>query len=152
MDGSVEDYSSAKLELWKSAMGQYQFVTTTFWQQANFFIAIQAALLGVVASQYIPKGKEELWPLLSVSVLGLLLAGFWAVIAWNRVRIIDEWDRQVRNLDQHLVYVNVQAKLKANKFFRRPTHMTRLVPLALIVVWIGLILWAIGALIYYAVR
>jgi hypothetical protein len=151
MDGSVEDYSSTRLELWQSAMGQYQFVTGMFWQQANFFIVIQAGLLGVVASQFLLKGKEELGPLLFVSVLGLCLAVFWAVIAWNRVRIIDEWDRKVRNLDRHRVYVSVQVKLKAKKFFWSPTQMTRLFPLALIAVWFGLIMWAIGAAIYYYV-
>jgi hypothetical protein len=149
MGGSVEDYSSARLELWKSAMGQYQFVTAMFWQQANFFIAIHAALLTVVASQFLLKGKEKLWPLLFVSLLGLGLALFWAVIACNRVRIIEEWDRQVQILDLHRVYVSVQAKLKEMKV-RKPTQMTqRLVPLALIAVWIVLIFWAIGAAIYY---
>src|ERR1700758_1888404 len=61
---SMGDYSSAELELWKSAMGQYQFLQTMFWQQANFFIVIQAALLSVVASQFFLKGEEKLWPLL----------------------------------------------------------------------------------------
>jgi len=140
MDGSVEDYSSAKLELWKSALGQYQFVTTMFWQQANFFMAIQAALLSVVASQFLLKGKEKLGPLLLVSILGLLFAVFWAIIARNRVRIIEEWDRQVRNLDRHRVYVRVQEELKS---LWKPTRMTRFVPwFLIIVVWPGLMIWA----------
>jgi hypothetical protein len=92
------------------------------------------------ASQFLLKGKEKLGPLLLVSILGLLFAVFWAIIAWNRVRIIEEWDRQVQNLDRHRVYVRVQEELKS---LWKPTRMTRFVPwFLIIVVWPGLMIWA----------
>jgi hypothetical protein len=143
---SVDDYSSVDVELFQSVVGQLRFVTSMFWQQANFFILIQGGLLTVVASQFIPKVKTQpLLPLLLLSALGLLLAGFWGFIAWNRVWIIKKWNYQVKHLDReidrHLVYQNVLQELE-DKGHRRPTHLARFIPWLLAAGWIALLIWS----------
>jgi hypothetical protein len=146
---SAENYATADLELFKSAVDQLRFVTTMFWQQAGFFVLIQSGLLAVL-SQSLPKGREQHWTLLVLSALGLILALFWGWVAWNRVEIINQWRCQVRRLDfevdRHLVYESVE-KVLAKHPSRRPTSATKLLPLLLALGWIPLliasIIWSI---------
>jgi hypothetical protein len=142
---SVEDYSSADLELLKPVVDQHRFVTSMFWQQANFFVVIQGALLSVLASQVLNKGPKQLTPLLLLSALGLVLAVFWGLVAWNRVWIIEKWIGQVRHLDRevdrHLVYESVEKALEEKRWYRKPTHMTRFLPWLLALGWIALLIW-----------
>ena len=139
---SVEDYSSADLVLLKSAVDQLRFVTTMFWQQANFFTVIQGALLSVVASQFLYRGSHKLPPLIFLSAVGLGLAVFWACVARKRVRIIDKWTDQVRHIDQevdrHLAYERAHER----RWYQKPTHITQVLPCLLALAWIALLILA----------
>jgi hypothetical protein len=148
----VEDYFAADLELFKSVVDQQRFVTKMFWEQATFFLVIQSALLTVVA-QSLPKGKDhpaQPWPLLVLSILGLVLALFWAWVAWNRVWIIARWRDKVRYLDmevdRHHIYEDVEALLERH-WYRKPTSVTKFLPLFLAVCWLGLLALGIVLLI-----
>jgi hypothetical protein len=144
----VENSFTADLELFKSVVDQHQFVTKMFWDQANFFVLFQGALLTVVA-QSLPKGKDhpaQPWQLLVLSILGLVLALFWAWVAWHRVWIIAQWRDKVRHLDleidRHHIYEDVEARLD-HFSYRKPTSVTRFLPWVLALGWIGLLILSI---------
>ncbi len=155
---SVEDFSNADLELLKSVVDQHRFVTNMFWQQANFFTVIQSALLSVVAALFIKKGADHPMTFLLLSILGMGLAVFWGLIALNRVRIIDEWNKRVEHLDEevdrHRVYKSVKRAIEGDEkkwykppiWYIPPTHMTRFLPWLLALAWIVPLIWSIGAL------
>jgi len=141
---SVEDYSSADLELLKSVVEQLRFVTTMFWQQANFFTAIQSALLGVAASQFFYKGISKLWPLVYLSAVGLVLALVWFFVAWRRVQIIDKWTCQVRHIDQEVDRHRLYKRALENTWYKKPTHITmRFLPWLLVLAWGVLLAWSL---------
>jgi hypothetical protein len=128
---SAKNYATADLELFKSAVDQLRFVTGMFWGQANFFVVIQGALLAVVAKSVPIKDSQQWAPMLVLSTMGLILAGFWAWVAWHRNWIIKQWHCQVRRLDlkvdRHLVYESYEALLD-KKWWRKPTSATRFLP------------------------
>jgi hypothetical protein len=142
---SDRDYGAADLELFKSAVEQLRFVTTMFWQQAGFFLLIQSGLATVV-SQVLPQDKRDPESLLVLSLLGGLLAVFWAYVARNRYWIIQQWHHQVRHLDReldrHLVYEGVEALLE-KQWWRMPTWTTTLLPWFPVVGWTVLLITSI---------
>jgi hypothetical protein len=149
MDGSgsgEEPGGSAieDVELFKSAVEQFRFVTAMFWQQAGFFLLIQTAL-GAAVSQSLPKGRPERGTLLGLSLLGLVLALFWAWVARKRVEIVKEWRREVVSLDQLVDRRHIYRKLDRDPL-HSPTNVTMYLPRGLAVVWIGLMIYSIFCL------
>jgi hypothetical protein len=139
---SAQNYAIADLEIFKSAVDQLRFVTKMFWEQANFFVVIQGALLTVVAKSLPIQDSKQRAPMLFLSALGLALAAFWGLVAWQRNWIIKQWHSQVRRLDwkvdRHLVYEGVEALLD-KKRRRKPTSTTAFVlPWLLAAAWIWL--------------
>jgi hypothetical protein len=145
--GSVGKNAITDAELFKSAVEQFRFVTTMFWQQAGFFLLIQSGLLAVVA-QWLPKGTAQRVPLLVVSIFGLFLALFWAWVAWLRLRIFEYWRHHVVSLDKHPrhLYANQYAKQpgRIDKYgLRRPTSVTGFLPVCMVAIWIVLLIYII---------
>jgi hypothetical protein len=121
-------------ELLKSAIEQFRFVTTMFWQQAGFFLLIQGWLATVLFQSFV-KGEETPGPSLILSVLGLGLATFWTWVAWKRFEIIEYWRRKVVHLDgsvdpHYLLYAQLDEEPD-----RRPTAVARFLPPTLAALW-----------------
>jgi hypothetical protein len=135
--GPAGNHAIADHELFRSAVEQLRFVTTMFWQQAGFFLLIQGWLITVV-SQSVLKGEVKPLPLLGLSLLGLLLAAFWGLVARNRARIIEYWRGRVVCLDQrpdpYHLYEDFEEYLDKYRI-RRPTSLTKSLPIALVVGW-----------------
>jgi hypothetical protein len=151
--GSVGKNAITDVELFKSVVEQYRFVTTMFWQQAGFFLLIQSGLLAVVA-QWLPKGTAQFVPLVVVSIFGLFLAFFWAWVAWLRLGIVEYWRDSMVSLDNHRcsLYAKQYAKqprrldkyrLLAKYVLRRPTDVTGLLPYFMVLIWIALLIYII---------
>jgi hypothetical protein len=123
-------------DMFRSAVEQLRFVTTMFWQQAGFFLVIQSGLI-IVVFQSCMKGELKLLPVLVISGLGLLLALFWGLVAFMRVRIIKYWRDCVIGLDKRPCQF-----YKNQPWLGRPTSVTMVFPFLLALAWV--VLFIIG--------
>lgn len=133
---------------YKMAVEHFRHDLVAFWNHSTFFALLQGALVSVAVSNLGPSPREVNpdTAILSaqqiatlVAVVGLLFGLFWALVAWRRAVLIQQWREQVLHLDgrvnRHAIYLRVEPHV-ATYWWYGPTKLTVALPYVILSMWV----------------
>ena len=135
------------LEIFRISAEHFRHDLSALWNHSSYFLLIQGALFSVFASvlggtvkpqeAVLVSHRHEAFLLIGV---GLVFAVFWAWVAYRRVKLIEEWRKNMAHLDgcvdQHGVYLRVEPNVSAHWWYG-PSAFTAKLPQLVILMWLG---------------
>ncbi len=115
-----------------------------FWTRANFFLLIQAGLIGFFTSK--PQSDpNDLFLRITMCTTGLIIAIVWFLVTKSSVYWIEKWRERVVEIDSKINSFQSYSKAEALSseklpiFVRlRPTVVTEYLPIVFVLAWLFL--------------
>ena len=139
-----DDQLKAKLDVFKMVNDHYRNDFQLFWQRTNFFLLVEAGLLGFFVSKAQTVELRQFFTFV-VCLSGVALSVIWFLVAVSSIRWIDTWRREVVRIDSDInPYRSFSAgenvtpdKWEFHLRFR-PEVVSAWLPLLFFVVWMFL--------------
>ena len=140
------DHTEIKVAVFEILNEHYRNDFHLFWQRTQFFLLIQAGMLGFYFSRLLTP-EAPTWARLTIAAAGLLLCIVWWLVARSSIYWIEVWRREVVSLDSeinpHQSFTRGEAlaseKQKLYERFR-PEVVSSVMPVAFGVSWM-IVVW-----------
>ena len=149
VDEALTDVDDHEFEIYKLACEHFRHDLTQFWNHSSFFALLQGGLISVAVTSLGPHSEKQTPGKFSpeqmgtaIGLVGLALSLYWAMVAWRRSALIQQWRQQVLHLDgrlnRHAMYLRVEPNV-ATYWWYGPTKLTRGLPFLVAAVWLALL-------------
>lgn len=161
VDETLAAVDDREFEIYKLASEHFRHDLTQFWNHSSFFALLQGGLISVAVTSLGPQSEKQIPGRFSaeqiataIGLVGLSLSAFWAVVAWRRSALIQQWRQQVLHLDgrvdRHAMYLRVEPNV-ATYWWYGPTKLTRGLPFLVAAVWLALLSALVCSSLFVAV-
>ena len=134
------DHDTRKIEILNLVHSHYLADLNTFWVRHNFFIIVNAGLLGIITSEslatHMPIFKQ------AIPIVGLAISCLWLSISIVSTKWISVWRKKVSELDEEIdqnkaFYDGERLDQASSKYWTafRPEKVANGVPMVFVLVW-----------------
>lgn len=141
-NSSASESSDEQISLdtvFNSVADHYKQDLREFFTRANFYLAVQTALLSAIGFREAPNSKVDWAIMFFIALTGAVLACVWGVISIGAVRWIRLWREEVLRLSNEFSltksYFNVENETKDHRYWS-PEELTKFVPWFFVTLWI----------------
>lgn len=142
-DNKKEPIADCDIENFKMIAEHFRQDLREFWNRANFYLVTNTGLFSAFLLVYPSLVEAHLAIVLTVPVLGIIIASLWFGVLRGALFWISQWREQIKNLSKQLdrfqCYFKVESMMDERKL-KSPSNLTQVVPIAFIGAWVTILI------------